>query len=89
MRRVVGGCAGRIVREGRDETKTESEKGVEGKRAKERMARRERDDDGRKVIVEGKLLLEELSRTRVGRRAKGRDERGPWGWGNMDEYTES
>lgn len=38
-----GRYAGRIVREGRDETKTESEKGVEGKRAKGRMARRERE----------------------------------------------
>lgn len=49
MRRVDGrgGCAGveeEMVREGRDETKTESEKGVEGKRAKGRMARaRERE----------------------------------------------
>jgi len=50
------------VREERDETKTESEKGVEEKRTKGRLAReRERRQKSVERLVEGKLLLEELS----------------------------
>lgn len=80
------------MREGRrDETKTESEKGVEGKRTKGRMRERERRQKptGRKVIVEGKLLLEELSDEGRKKSEEERRERTVGLRGNMDEYTES
>lgn len=81
------------MREGRrDETKTESEKGVEGKRTKGRMEERGRDDRSRPV-EKGYRRETTIGRT-LGRgweeeRGGEPGERTVGLGGNMDEYTES
>lgn len=84
------------MREGRrDETKTESEKGVEGKRMKGRMEEKERGRDDRSRPVEKGYSRRETTIGRTLGRGWEEERRGETGertvglGGNMDEYTES